>query len=402
MSKPWILKYLPTNLSEVFGRDAELKEIEKFLFKSNRKKKCMILYGPSGTGKTSCIYAISNDKNCEIVEINASDFRNKDQIELVIGNAINQQSLFAKNKIILIDEVDGLSGTKDRGGALAIVNLAKKSKFPIILTAQDVYDKKLSSLRKISELICFDYLPYNVIYDKLKFICEKENITYDDLALKSLSRMAGGDLRAAINDLQTICAVNNSFKKEDLDSLSLREKKDCINNALIKIFKSTNAQISLNAIDNLDEDIDKIILWVDENLPYEYQNPKDLVSAYDKLSKANVFMSRIRRWQHWRFYIYAKTLISAGVSVSKKEKNKNCINYKETKRILEIYIANMKYQKRKSISKKIADKTHTSLKSAIHSSYPYLQVVFKKDKITAKQISELLDLDDDEIKYFSN
>ncbi|MFW6220247.1 MAG: replication factor C large subunit [Nanoarchaeota archaeon] len=399
MSKPWIFKYLPVSSKEVFGRNLELDEIRKFLFEKTYKKKCLILQGPPGTGKTSCIYAIGNEKNCEIIELNASDFRNKDKIQSIVGNAINQQSLFFKQKIILIDEVDGLSGTKDRGGILTIVNLAKKSKFPIILTAQNVYESKFSSLRKISNVLSFDLLPYTVIFDKLKYIAEKEDIIYDESALKSLSRMAGGDLRAAINDLQTISAINNSFKKEDLDNLSLREKKDNIACALTKIFKSNNSLISLNAIDNLNEDIDKIMLWVDENLPYEYTNFNDLTLAYDKLSKANVFMSRIRRWQHWRFIIYAKVLISAGISVSKLEKNKNCIAYKESKRPLEIYIANMKYQKRKLISKKIAEKTHTSLKRAINSSFVYLQYMIKKDKKNSKNICEFLDLLDDEIAW---
>ena len=67
----------------------------------------------------------------EIVEINASDLRNADSINSVLGAAINQQSLFARRKLILVDEVDGLAGREDRGGVAAISALVEKSTFPV-------------------------------------------------------------------------------------------------------------------------------------------------------------------------------------------------------------------------------------------------------------------------------
>ena len=54
-----------------------------------------MIYGPSGTGKTCSVYAIANELGHEVVEVNASDMRNAEQINQKVGNAINQQSLFA-------------------------------------------------------------------------------------------------------------------------------------------------------------------------------------------------------------------------------------------------------------------------------------------------------------------
>ena len=61
-----------------------------------QKKKAALIYGPTGVGKTCSVYAIANDNDLEIIEVNASDFRNKDKIDQVIGNALRQGSLFGR------------------------------------------------------------------------------------------------------------------------------------------------------------------------------------------------------------------------------------------------------------------------------------------------------------------
>jgi len=140
---PYTKKYIPEKSSDIIGQDAALKELKDFVINFKRKKnKAALLYGPSGTGKTGSVYAIANELGLEILEVNASDFRNAEQIDSRAGMAAGQQSLFFKSKIILVDEVDGLSGTQDRGGIQAIIKLVEKSAFPIILTAMNPWDHK--------------------------------------------------------------------------------------------------------------------------------------------------------------------------------------------------------------------------------------------------------------------
>ena len=154
--KPWILKYIPANCSDVVGQDTavgRLKDfVEKFKVKSSGKK-AMFLYGPPGCGKTVSVYAIAKDLELEIIELNASDFRNKDHISSILGSATQQMSLFARGKLILVDEVDGISGTKDRGGLLELSKVIEKSSFPIIVVGENPYDQKMKAMRKICELV---------------------------------------------------------------------------------------------------------------------------------------------------------------------------------------------------------------------------------------------------------
>jgi len=157
--EPFIKKYAPKNSSEIVGQEKALAELKVFIntFKT-QKKKAAFVYGPSGVGKTAAVYALAHESGLEVLEINASEFRNKEHIHTIVGGAINQQSLFSKGKIILVDEVDGLSGTKDRGGLQEIVRIIQKTSFPIILTATNPWDNKFSSVRGKSNLIAFKEL----------------------------------------------------------------------------------------------------------------------------------------------------------------------------------------------------------------------------------------------------
>jgi len=397
---PFIKKYEPKKTSDIHGQDSAVKQINDFISDyKNQKKKSALIFGPVGVGKTCSAYAIANELNLEVVEVNASDFRNKEQINTKVGSAVKQSSLFSKGKIILIDEIDGLSGTKDRGGINALTKLMSNSAFPIILTATNPWGNKFSSLRRKSVMIEFEPLDYKPIFDVLKNICEKEKISYKQDVLKQLARMSAGDLRGAINDLQLLTQDKKELMKESLDELSERNKEETIINALLKIFKTNDAKIAIKAFENVNEDINQQFLWMDENLPREYEKPDDLARAYDKLSRADVFNGRIRRWQHWRFLVYINALLSAGIAVSKDEKYKNFVQYKPTGRILKLWWAKQKSFKKKAIAAKIAEKTHSSTKDVLKNTLPYIHVIFKKNKKMRAELIKELELDRDEVAW---
>jgi len=87
------------------------------------KKKHILLVGPVGSCKTSAIYTIAEELDYEVLELNASDVRNKGNVEKIIGEACKQISLFGKKRLILIDEAEELSGIYDRGGSSAIYSI---------------------------------------------------------------------------------------------------------------------------------------------------------------------------------------------------------------------------------------------------------------------------------------
>jgi len=398
--QPFTIKYKPKKTSEIIGQDTAGRKLKNFVVNFKRQKKnAVLVYGPSGVGKTVSVHALANELDLEILEVNASDVRNAEQINSMIGSAAGQMSLFSKGKIILVDEVDGLSGTKDRGGLLAITKLIEKSSFPLILTITNPWDYKFNKLRRKTEMIEFSPLDYSDVFEILKEICDNEKIKYDELVLKGLARRAGNDARAAINDLETLSIETKELTKKNLEELGERNQQDTILNALFKIFKTTDPKIAISAFDNVKENLDEQLLWLDENLPKEYTNPKDLAKAYDKLSKADVFNRRIKRWQHWRFLVYINALITAGIAVSKDEKYKTRVEYKPTGKLLKLWWAKQKSMKKKAIAQRIAEKTHTSTKEVLKITLPYLQVSFKKNKDFRNELINELDLSKEEVEW---
>lgn len=381
----WTDKYMPKKTSEIEGQEEAVKKLKDFIQKF-KKGKAAMLYGPVGCGKTSSVYALAEELNKEIFEVNASDVRNKENIERVVGSASKQQSLlsFGRGKIILIDEADGISGHSDRGGVTALIKLIEESSFPMVITANDPYEEKFSQLRKKCAMIELKFLDYRDVLKKLDKICKAEKIEYTEDLLRDLARRSGGDMRAAITDLQLLTIDG---KLESLELIGSRDRTETMLNAVMKILKTTNAETAKDAFSNVDDDIEKQMLWLEENLPKEYEG-KDLANAFEMLSKADVFLGRIRRWQHWRFLVYANNLISSGVAVAKKERYNKMISYKPTSRILKLWIANMKYQKRKEIADKIAIRCHTSKKRVIQDILPYVQQMVKKGKKLEFDFSE--------------
>jgi len=385
-------------LSDIIGQQEQMSKLKKLVLDYKKGKKPIFLYGGVGSGKSSSVYALASELGLELIEINASDTRNADSINTLLSGVIHQGSLFGTGKIILIDEIDGLSGTSDRGGISSLMKIIPESRYPVILIAQDAYTDKLKELRKESELIEFNPLSSDDLLALLKIICKKENVKYDEDALSQLARISGGDGRAAINDLQTI--VNDGkITSKMVSELGERNTTVKIEESLKRVFKTTDPGVALGAFDDIEEDIDKVFLWVEENIPKEYLNPEHLSNAFDSLSLADVFYGRIRRWQYYRFYVYCYNLMTAGIALSKEKKYSSNISYKPTSRLLKIWIYNNANAKKKSISQKIAGITHTSAKRAYRDTVPFLQALFKKERKMSSSISKEANLSDEEITW---
>lgn len=390
------LKYAPKNSNQIFGQDKAVEELKEFIVNYKTQEcKAALVYGPLGNGKTSSVYALAKELGYDVLELNSSDFRDAESIKVFLDSALGQQSLFFRPKIILIDEVDNLSGVKDRGCVPALMKAIEKSSFPVVLTANEIEDSKLKPLKKSSQLINFHKLQYRTIAHTLQWVCEQENLPFEEKAINSLARRADGDLRGALLDLQ-VCSADKQISFTAVTNLSERKKTETILNALTVIFKSSSVETALPALDDLDTDLRDVFFWMDENLPKEYLSAKSLAKAYEHLARADVFNGRIIRRQHWRFLVYINNLLTAGISSAKEEKNPEFTAYRPTMRFLRMWQAKMKNAKKKEIAEKLAKKTHTSQKVALEQ-VPYLQAWFKGS--SGPEIAKELELNEEEVDW---
>ena len=102
---PWAEKYRIVSFSDVKGQELAIDKVKMFL-RNFPSKKALILHGAPGIGKTSLAYATAAEYDIEILEMNASDLRNKEKVSEIIGPASQQRSLFKKGKMIM--QIDAL------------------------------------------------------------------------------------------------------------------------------------------------------------------------------------------------------------------------------------------------------------------------------------------------------
>jgi len=383
----WAEKHRPVYFIDIKGQEFAVEKIKEFLRKFRKEKKAIILHGPPGTGKTSIAYVIANETDSEIFELNASDLRNSEKLKETLKPAIEQQPLTKKGKIILVDEVDGISGA-DRGGLQELIRLVESPPHPIIITANDIWNKKFSGLRKKSELIQLKEINYKTIKDLMIQILRKEKKFIESDILTNIAIKAHGDMRAAVNDLQI--AANLPDPSQIL--VDERNKEIDIFTALRMIFKGKPSNVLLKVFDSINKPIDEIMLWIEENIPVEYQG-EELIKAYDALSKVDIFKRRIYRQQYWRFLVYENALLSYGIASSKTREKFGFTSYKKPTRILKIWLNNKRIEKKKSIAKKYAQYAHVGEKRALKE-FPTIKQFLLKPKIQKE-----LKLTEEEIIY---
>ena len=352
----FFIKYSPQRIDEILGNEEARTRIRQWLLRWNASKgkipKPILVHGPTGTGKTSFAYALKREYELELIEMGASDLRNRDHVERVLGGAA-QSGLFGtlsgKKRIVLIDDVDALQ-TADTGGGSAIVKILKEGNCPVILTATNPWDKKLSGVRAECELVQLRRVSKPSISKILKRIAEAEKIKLDENEFSRIAENSSGDVRAAINDLQA-------------RSMGTRDREEDIFNKVRNIFKAmTYAEAKKVSYGNLDYDIVK--LWIDENIPLEYEDTVDMANAYLALSRADIFDGRIKR-SHWGYFKYSIDFVTAGVSLAKKEVYRKFTRYQFPAYLREMGATVARRAMRKEIGKKIGSIVHSNRKDAL-------------------------------------
>ena len=421
----WTEKYRPKTIDEVVGNERALIELTKWASLWNTgipKKRAVILSGKPGTGKTSSALALANDFGWISIELNTSDARNAAKIKNVATfGALNEtfsddgSFLSSQNggrKLIILDEADNLyekiegsnkneNDLSDKGGKKAIIDTIKSTSQPIILIVNDYYALTKGggeALKTLCKHIKF-YDPFSsMVFTLLRKICLKEGINVDQNVLKTIADRCKGDIRSAINDLQSLCLDRTLVDTKSLNVLGYRDREKDIFNALREVFKTRNIKAIRESLSHLNEDPKLVILWINENLPREYLDTGDLANGYDALSKADLFLGRTARRQNYALWSYACDLMNGGVATAKTHNYPNdSYNFpswlrerKGVKSILDV---------RDLIIEKLGSISHSSKVKNKDFLLSYFTHMFRNNTYFAIKMKKKLDLSEAEIKY---
>ncbi|CAG8743103.1 16355_t:CDS:10, partial [Racocetra persica] len=238
------------------------------------EKKILLLTGPPGCGKTTLAHVVATHCRYNIVEINASDDRTGQVIKNRIKDALETQSVVFNKKpnLIIIDEIDGVSGSGDENFVKLLLDLVdgekqssrdvnqltskgtktskiffcdivviyclnnhglsgKKKKSakrpllrPIICICNDQYTAALRPLKAHAKVVNFKRMQSNRLANRLKEICDREKLSADISTLFVLAESAEGDMRNCLTTLQFIKQSSNVVTKELISKTSIGRK----------------------------------------------------------------------------------------------------------------------------------------------------------------------------------
>jgi replication factor C large subunit len=377
--------YRPSQLSEIVGQPKALKELLAWFNTWPDQKKVAILYGRAGVGKTSAVHALASEFEADLVELNASDQRNKDIILRKVGLAATSTTLSSNGKrIILLDEADNVYGREDKGGYQAISKIISVTINPIILIANEYWEIP-DSIRRKAKMIEFRTLLPASIAKALRRIVREEHLDVSPEMIQTISKNAHGDLRAAINDLESLT---------DAEYKNPRDERPSIFNGLSSIFRSQSANVR-REFWNIDMPPRDTLLWVAENVPLVY-DAADTVRAFYYLSRADIFLSRTMRRQHYRFWAYASDLMTSGVSVSRQNRY-HFQRFQKPSLFAALARSRKDRTMKRSIYQKISPKCHCSLGES--SEYVRLIQALEKEPTRAAALCRFFEFEEDEILY---
>jgi len=401
----WTVKHKPKTMAEIVGNPEAIKKLVDWIKSWDKgipKKRAAFLYGPPGVGKTVTVEALANDFKMEFVEKNASDYRTEEAVKRFAGLASQYGSLFGRKRLILLDELDGLTGTADKGGVKAITDIVKTAQCPVVLIANNAYDPRFTNLRNYCLLIEFKKPSASEVMKHLKRICEREGIKAEENALKFIAQRSEGDVRSAVNDLQALAQGKKKLTYDDVSWLGYRDRQETIFNVLRMIIYGKTCSGAKNAVDMADVDIDMLFEWIYENVPAHLTDPHDLAKAMDALSIADVYRGRIRATQDWSFIRYVIDYMTAGVAMARQNtKPSGWIPFKFPERIQALSRSKSERAMQLNIGYKIKRKCHISAVRASKEFLPYLRIIFQNNVAMAAGIAKWLDLDVEMVEYLA-
>jgi replication factor C large subunit len=401
----WTVKHKPKSLVNVIGNKETILSLVDWVKSWDKglpKKRAAFLYGPPGIGKTVTVEALASDFHLELVEKNSSDYRTEDAVNRFAGLASQFGSLFGGKRIILLDELDGLTGTADKGGVKAITDVVKAAQCPIVLIANSAYDPRFVNLRNYCLLLEFKKPPAGEVLKILKGISEIEGIQADESALKFIAQRSEGDVRSAVNDLQALAQGKRKLSYEDVSWLGYRDRQDTIFNVLRMILYGKTCASAKQAMNMTDVDLDMLFEWIYENVPDHLTDPHDLVRAMDALSIADVYRGRIRSTRDWSFTRYVVDFMTAGVAMARQNtRASGWTPFRFPTRIQMLSRSRADRATKLSIGRKIKRKCHISALRASKQVLPYLKIIFKNDVKMAAELAKWLDLDPEMVAYIA-
>lgn len=202
---PWVEKYRPIVLDDITGNGETIERLKVIARDGNCPH--IIISGAPGIGKTTSIlclaHALLGDAYKEgVLELNASDERGIDVVRNKIKTFANTKVTLppGRHKIIILDEADSMTAGAQQALRRTMEIYSNTTRFAL---ACNNSSKIIEPIQSRCAILRYGKLSDQEVLKRLLEICEAEKVQYSDEGLGALIFTSEGDMRQAINNLQS-------------------------------------------------------------------------------------------------------------------------------------------------------------------------------------------------------
>lgn len=292
----WSEKYRPQIISDMVGNEKARAAIIEWFAKWKKGTKPLLLVGPPGIGKTTIAYLVAKQFGYDMIGLNASDVRSKSRINEILTPVLANASVMGI-PMIFVDEVDGIHGRGDYGGASALVDILKEPTVPIVLAANSDDSDKMKSVKKVVKTIQFKRISPRLLRVCLENILKKQSAKLSPGALIKVIDKSKGDVRSMINLTQSLVTGFNPQTEKSFENINV---EDGVN----AFFKANSVEEARSVLYSMQIDPrEKINAFYSSIVTSDLDN-STLAKYLEIISTADMLFGRIMKTQNWRLLRY--------------------------------------------------------------------------------------------------
>jgi len=393
----WSELYRPQKVEQMIGNEEARLVVLKWLSRWIDGSRPLLLVGPSGVGKTTLVNVLARKFDYDLIEMNASDTRNREDLETLIMPMFNNSSVSGRTMLLFLDEVDGISGREDSGGIESIVKMMKEPTIPVIMAANTQDNTKIKQLAKVCKIVKFNPVPPRELAMFLDYVLENHNKKLGTEEKELIVNRSRGDIRSLLNSAQGKVAGYDVMRDDifeiDIASAingyfsanSLQEAKAFLSHADASY---RDPHFGMSPDERRKDKINALFSSiVSSRISYE-----SMATLLDVLSKVDITVGRIRQNRQWSLLKYLDNIIVYGLFENSRNKGIKYNQYSMIWPVMAPIFA--RGQSMKNLLLDLAEKAHTS-KSIFGSVYlPYLIQILIDNKVDPDEFARISNLDE--------
>jgi len=393
----WSEIYRPQSVEQMIGNEDARLAVMKWLSRWIDGSRPLLLVGPSGVGKTTLVNVLARKFNYDLIEMNASDTRNREDLETLIMPMFNNTSVFGRTMLLFLDEVDGISGREDAGGIESLVKMMKEPTIPVIMAANTQDNTKIKQLTKVCKIIKFNPIPPRELAMFLEHVLKSHNKQLDTEEKISIVNRSRGDIRSLLNSVQGKVAGYNVMREDifEIDiagaingyfsSTSLKEAKTFLSHADATY---SDPRFGMSSNERRKDKINALFSSiVCSRIGYD-----SMAALLDVLSKVDVIVGRMGRDRRWSLLKYLDNIIAYGLF--EKSRNRG-IKYNQYSFVWPVMAPIFsRGQSIRILLSDLAEKTHMSKSNFGLFYLPYLVQIIIYNQVDPQEFARILNLDE--------